>query len=102
MEDKTFELLTQMYSEFKEFRVETKTEFSLVNKRLGKLENSLIKVETIIENEIRPNIKLSLEGYQAVYEKLQEHDDRFTNIEDKLEKQEVEITVIKGGRKNIK
>jgi hypothetical protein len=89
LEDKSFELLTQIYGELKDFRKET-------NKRLT-------KIETIIENEINPNIKVSLEGYQMVFEKQKEQDNKLESIDNKLEKQDVEITVIKGGKtKTIK
>ena len=96
MEDKTFELLTKMYSEFtnkfdgiqtelKEFRHETYSR--------------LTKIETVIENEIKPDIKASLEGYQMVYEKFKEQEKSIEQINSKLEKQDVEITVIKGGKR---
>lgn len=96
MEDKVFELLTKMYGEFsnkidgiksnlEDFRQET-------NSRLT-------KIETVIENEIKPDIKASLEGYHMVYEKLMEQERNLESINNKLEKQEVEITVIKGGKK---
>lgn len=96
MEDKTFELLTKMYNELtskidaiqddlKEFKKETT--------------DQLTKIETSIENEIKPNIKASLEGYQAVYEKQKDQDKWLESIDNKLEKQDLEITVIKGGKK---
>ena len=88
MEDKTFDLLTQMYSEFKDFRKET--------------DNRFTKLEIVIENEIKPDIKASLEGYNLVFEKLQEQDKKLDSIEKKLERQELELTVIKGGKKVIK
>lgn len=95
MEDKVFELLTKMYGEFtgkidglqndlKEFRKEAA--------------DRLIKIETIIENEIKPDIKASLEGYQMVYEKQKEQGQQLESIDNKLEKQDVEIRVIKGAR----
>ena len=84
MEDKSFDLLTQIYSELKEFRKEAT--------------DRLTKIETITENEIKPDIKASLEGYQMVYEKQKEHDKQLESIVNKLEKQDVEITVIKGGK----
>ncbi|HEX9061133.1 MAG TPA: hypothetical protein VF941_13215 [Clostridia bacterium] len=102
MDDKAFELLTKMYSEFtskiegiqndlNEFRKE-----NIGIKR--EAESRLAKIETILENEIVPDIKASLEGYQMVYEKQKEHDKRLESIDNKLEKQEMEITIIKGGR----
>ena len=37
--------------------------------------------------------------WSLVYEKLHEHDTKLESINNKLEKQEIELTVIKGGRK---
>jgi len=99
VEDKTFDLIEKMYSEFTnrfdglqksltEFKTETAEGFAGIESRLT-------KIETSIENEIKPNIKTSLEGYQTVYEKLQEHDKRFDELSEKIEKQDLEIRVIK-------
>jgi len=67
---------------------------------------------TKLENKLDSNSKALFDGYNQVYEKLQEHDKRFDahdkrfdgieskidNMNSKIEKQEVEIKVIKGGR----
>ncbi len=86
MEDKMFELITKMYSEFSEFRKET-------NVKLDTLGNNMLK----IEQEHGKKIDAALDGYHQVYEKQLEHDKRFDNLENKLQKQDVEIRVIKGG-----
>ncbi len=91
MEDKSFELLTQIYSELKEFRENTNEQFKGIN-------NRLVKIETTLENNIKPDIKASLEGYQKVYEKLKHHEKQLESIDSKLEKQDVEIRVIKGAK----
>lgn len=96
MEDKAFELLTKMYSEFS-------NKFDGIQKDLNdfRLEtnNRLTKIETVIENEIKPDIKASLEGYKMVFEKLEEQQKAIELINNKLEKQDVETTVIRGGKK---
>ena len=56
------------------------------------------KIEITIENDIKPEIKVLFEGYKQVYEKLQEHDKRFDSIDEKLEKHDVKIQVIQGGK----
>lgn len=84
MDDKSFELLTQMYSELKEFRKEAS--------------NRLTKIETIIENDIKPDIKACLEGYQMVYEMQKLQEKQLESIDRKLEKHDVEIRVIKGAK----
>ena len=99
MEDKTFELLSKMYNEI------TGKIDGLHNELIefrGEANDRLTKLEINIENEIKPDIKASLEGYRLVYEKLHEHDTKLESINNKLEKQEIELTVIKGGRKIIR
>lgn len=81
MEDKSFELLTSIYTELKEFRKEA-------NDRLTKL-------ETTIKNDVKPDIKATLEGYQVVYEKQMQQEKQLESIDSKLVKQDVEIRVIK-------
>lgn len=60
------------------------------------------KIGIIVENEIRPNIKLLFETQTQILAKQEEHDKRFDNIEKKLEMHDVEIQVIKGGKKKAK
>ena len=102
MEDKTFELLTKMYSEltdFKkdmnEFRKETKDE-------LQGLKKDVIR----IENDHGKKLDALFDGYQQTYEKLQEHDKRFDDVESKLDNLSIRVTshdskleVLEGGRK---
>lgn len=56
MEDKIYGLLEKMYVELTEFKKETKENFA--------------KIETSIENELKPNIKLALQGYVDTNESL--------------------------------
>ncbi|TYQ17647.1 UNVERIFIED_CONTAM: hypothetical protein Cloal_0004 [Acetivibrio alkalicellulosi] len=91
MEDKTFELLTKMYSDFTEFRKETAD-------RLDTLENGQKKIESILENDIKSDIKALYDGYKQTYEKVSSLENKVDGLSSKLEKQEVEIKVIKGGK----
>ena len=99
MEDKTFDLIEKMYSEFTnkfdglqksltEFKTGTAEGFDGIESRLA-------KIETSIENEIKPNIKTSLEGYQMVYENFRSMTKNSLTFLKKLEKQDLEIRVIK-------
>lgn len=85
MNDKIFNLLEKMYADLsnkfdtiqndlKEFKKETT--------------DQLAKIETAIESEIKPNIKVCLEGYQAVYEKQKDQNKWLESIDNKLEKQD--------------
>ncbi len=80
MEDKMFDLMTKMYSEFSEFRKE--------------ITNDVIR----LENKIDTSSKTLFDGYQQVYEKLDRLENKVDSISSKVEKQEVEIKVIKGGK----
>lgn len=88
MDDKVFELLEKMYADLS-------GKLDEVNKKLDQKadKNDIVR----LENELKPKVELALEGYQQVYEKLQEHDTRFDSLDSKVQKQDVEIRVIKGG-----
>ncbi len=55
-----------------------------------------------LENDIKPKIKLIFETETHILSKLEEHDNRFDKIEKKLERHDVEIRVIKGGKNEAK
>ena len=71
MEDKTFELLEKMYSEFK-------TE-------LNELKSGQIKLEVILEHDIKDNLKILHEGVAGNTAKLDDHTQRLDTIENKLD-----------------
>lgn len=91
MEDKTFELLTKMYGEF--------------SNRFDGVENRLKKVESLIENDVKRDISALYDGYKQTYEEvvdvkktMNEISSKVDKLSDKIDKQEVEIKVIKGGK----
>ena len=91
MEEKTFELLTKMYSEF--------------SGRFDGVENRLKKVESLIENDVKKDISALYDGYKQTYEEvvdvkktINEISSKVDRLSDKVDKQEVEIKVIKGGK----
>jgi peptidoglycan hydrolase CwlO-like protein len=81
MDDKVFNLLEKMYSEFTEFKQD--------------ITSKVTKIEMTLETDVKPNIKMCLDELVSVKEKQTEHDSRFDSIESKIEKQDVEISVIK-------
>ena len=101
MEDKTFELLTKMYSEFtnrfddvgKDIKG-LKNDVSGLKNDVGGLKNDVIR----IENKLDTSSKALFDGYHQTYEKLLEVDKKVDCLSDKVERQEVEIKVIKGGK----
>ncbi len=91
MEDKTFELLTKMYSEFSK-------RFDGVDKRLDGVDGRLAKLEMVVENDIKKDLSALYDGYQRNYEKLTVLEQKVDSLSDRVDKQEVEIKVIKGGK----
>lgn len=95
MEDKNFVLLTRMYNEFS-------AKFSNIDVRLDRVEGHI----TRLENEHGKKLDALFDGYKKAFEKLQEHDNRFDVIENKLDNLSFKISghdskleVLDGGRK---
>ena len=91
MEDKMFEIMTKLYSEFSEFRKETSDRFNSLESDVKGLRGDVVR----LENDLGKKTDAALDGYHQVYEKLQEHDQRFDVLENKLQKQDVDIRVIR-------
>jgi predicted nucleic acid-binding Zn-ribbon protein len=82
MEDKSFDLLTKMYKEFTEFREEIKLD-------VQKVSNQIVR----LENELKPEVEATLDGYKQLAEGQQEIKEQLSDISKKVTNQEVEITV---------
>ena len=105
MEDKMFELVTKMYNEFSDFRKdmnefkedmnefkEDMNEFRKeTNKEIRGLKNDVIRFENKLD--------AVFDGYKQTFEKLTVVEKKVDDISAKVERQDVEITVIKGGKK---
>jgi hypothetical protein len=88
VEDKTFELLEKMYSEFSEFRKETNTRFNKVEGHITRLEiEHGKKLDTLFD------------GYKQLAEGQEEIKSQLTELSFKVEKQDIQITVLKGSKK---
>jgi len=87
MDDRTFELLEKMYVELQEIKQFQK------------------KMDIKVEQNIEPKIQALFEAKDIIYEKLDNLEEEMKEVKEevrvlssKLEKQEVEIKVIKGGK----
>lgn len=90
MKDESFELLTKLYSEFIDFRKE-------VNNKLDqKADKSDI---ARIEYEHGRKLEATLDGYKQVYEKLEVIEDKVDTLSEKVDRHDIKIQVIEGGRK---
>ena len=88
MEDKAFELLTKLYSEFTDFRKE-------VNEKLDqKADKSDI---ARIEHEHGSKLEAALDGYKQTYEKLETVESKLDALSEKVDRHDIKIQVIKGG-----
>jgi len=107
MEDKTFELMTKMYSEFTDRFNKMDDRFDKMDDRFDKMDVKFYKLTKDMlnfENNLSPKVEALLDGYKQIYEKQLEHDkrfdahdQRFDSLENVIRKHDIEIRVIKGG-----
>ena len=98
MEDKTYELMTRIYNEFtsfksdmNEFRKETKED-------LRGLKNDVIR----LENEHGKKLDALFDGYKQLTEGQEEIKSQLKVLSSKVEKQDMQITFLKGNKKAAK
>ncbi len=89
MEDKLFELMTKMYSDIT-------VRLDSMDKKLD--EKSDKSDITRIENKLDTDSKALFDGYKQAYEKLEVLETKVSSISQKIEKQDVELKVLKGGK----
>mgnify|MGYP000906042008 FL=1 len=87
MDEKTFELIEKMYSELVLFRKES-------NERFDKIERG----QVLIEEKLESAKKALFDGYEHNTEAIEELKDKVDALAGKVDKQEVEIRVIKGAK----
>ena len=97
MDDKMFDLMTKMYSEMTEKFKEIDKRFDTIEKKLDEKadRHDIVRLEDKIDN----NSKALFDGYIQTYEKVTDVEKKVEDISSRIEKQDVEIRVIKGGRK---
>lgn len=81
LEDKMFELMEKLYGELSSFRNETHKRFDTMDKKFDTMDKRFDSLESDvkgvkkdilrIENDLKPKVETALDGYKAVYEKLQ-------------------------------
>lgn len=91
MEDKTFELLTKMYSELSEFRAEANSKFNNIEKRLGTIEGHVLR----IENKQSDDSKALYDGYNQTFENTNEIKKDIKDIKETLDVHEVKLLKVK-------
>lgn len=98
MDDKTFELLTRMYNEFVSFKSDMNEFRQETNKRLDAVDGHIIR----IENEHGHKLDALFDGYKQLTEGQEEIKLQLTELSSKVERQDVQITVLKGSKKSAK
>ena len=88
MDDRLFELIEKMYSDLK-------NEISEVKKDVTSVSNQL----TVFENRLTPKVEAALDGVVSLTEKYETVDKKLDDLISKVDTQELEIKVIKGGKK---
>ncbi len=91
---KELESLKQDVESVKQDVTSVNQEVSSVKQDVKTIGNQVIR----LENDLKPKIEAGLDGYRLVIERLNTLENKVDNINTKVEKQEVEIKVIKGGR----
>ena len=83
MEEKMLALMEKLYVEFKS-----------LDAKVGSLQKDVLR----IENKLDTDSKALFDGYSQTYEKLSVIEAKVDAISSKVEKQDVEIRVIKGAK----
>ncbi len=107
MEDKTFELMSKLYAEMNSRFDKMNSRFDGIDSRFDgidsrfdvidkKLDEKADKTDIVrIEDKLDNNSKALFDGYTLTYEKLSDLEKQLENISLKVEKQDIEIRVIK-------
>lgn len=95
MEDKTFELLTKMYSEFTSRFDKIETDMHGMKTDVQDLKKDVLR----IENEHGSKLEALFDGYKQTYEKLGVIEKKVDNLAEKVDRHDIKIQVIEGGRK---
>lgn len=95
MEDKTFELITKMYGEFTSRFNEMEIRFDKIETDIQGLKKDVLR----IENEHGKKLEALFDGYQQTYEKLDVIEQKLDDLSEKVDRHDIRIQVIEGGRK---
>lgn len=89
MDEKMFELFEKMYLEIQDMKLNMATK-----EDISKVEQKLV----VLENKMDENHKALYDGYKLTYEKLEVLEEVVSEISKNVEKQDVEIRVIRGAK----
>jgi tetrahydromethanopterin S-methyltransferase subunit G len=87
VEDKTYDLLAKMYGEFSELKDEFKD-----------LKSKVARIEIKLEHNIEPKIQVLFEDRDGIHKKLDSIEQKVDVLADRVDKQDIRISVLKGGK----
>jgi len=102
VEDKTLELIEKMYSEFTNFSKDMndfRKDMNNFRKETKEDIQGLKKDVLRIENDHGKKLEALFDGYHQMYEKLEVIEGKVDTIAEKVERHDIKIQVIEGGRK---
>jgi len=106
MSDKVFDLLEKVYIELQETKKELQETKKNFNVRFDNLESGqkdlgkrISKIEINIEHDISNKIALLYEAHADTNSRLDKIDNKLDEISKKVEKHDIKIQVIEGGKK---
>ena len=95
MEDKTFELVSKMYSDITQ-------RLDGIDSRLGNLEEGqkgLVNDIIRLENKLDNNSKALFDGYTQNNDRLDRIDEKLEDLSEKIDSHDIKIQVIEGARR---
>jgi predicted RNase H-like nuclease (RuvC/YqgF family) len=102
MDEKVFKLLEKMYAELTGKIDGIGNELQELKTEVKQNSKDIQKVQTTLENDVKPNIKLALQGFVDTNEKLSTIEDKIDTIVDRVDRHDIKIQVIEGGKTSKK
>ena len=98
MNEKTFELMTAMYSEMQKGFNQMNERFEGLEEQVESNAASIRKIDMRIENEVMPKIDMLFDAVNMNGERIQRVEDKVDRLTDRVDSQEFDIRLIKTQR----
>jgi hypothetical protein len=95
MQDKTFELLEKMYGEFNKRFDKVETDINGLKNDINELKNDVLRIE-LNHGE---KLKVLFDGHVQNTQQLGRIEGKINTISEKVDRHDIKIQVIEGGRK---
>ncbi len=93
--DEKVNILDERVGKLESGQIRLENKIDALDERVGNLE----KGQICLENKLEDNSKALFDGYSQTYGKLADIEKEVKNLSNKVEEQDMEISVIKGGAK---